>query len=354
MAEEKEDYYSFSDIITKLKQFFSYLKTQWLALLLAAVIGGGLGASYYYYQSPKYEGTTTFILQEKSSSLSSLSGLASSLGLDMASGSSGLFVGDNILDILQSRYIVKKVLLSDYIDGNRTKTLINLFLDFKKYRQAWKNKPTLTDITFPANSKIENLSLIQDSVIEIVYKALTANYISIDRTNKKASIIRVEVTSKNSLFSKYMSERLVAEALTFYVTVKTSVSKKNVDKLERKSDSILMLLNEKSYTAANLKILDPNPANKTLLVPNELINRDKQVLLTLYGEVVKNLEIARMTLAQETPVIQILDTPQFPLYDNKKGFLIVVIGGGLLFFAIACFYKCMIFFKKTINANYKS
>ncbi|MGC8025682.1 hypothetical protein ACP3WI_25235, partial [Salmonella enterica] len=44
---------------------------------------------------------------------------------------------------------------------------------------------------------------------------------------------------------------------------------------------------------------------------------DKTMLSTVYAEVVKNLELAKFTLSQETPVIQIVDNSLFPLIRNK-------------------------------------
>ena len=83
-------------------------------------------------------------------------------------------------------------------------------------------------------------------------------------------------------------------------------------------------------------MLDANPALRTLSVPSELKMRDKTVLATLYTEVVKNLEISRISLSQETPVIQILDQPQYPLVDKRKKMLLltVVFAFGSLVFAV--------------------
>jgi uncharacterized protein involved in exopolysaccharide biosynthesis len=45
--------------------------------------------------------------------------------------------------------------------------------------------------------------------------------------------------------------------------------------------------------------------------------RDKTMLATIFASIVQNLELAKFTLSQETPVIQIVDTPEFPLQKNK-------------------------------------
>ncbi|MNE18567.1 hypothetical protein D3C80_1116100 [compost metagenome] len=73
-----------------------------------------------------------------------------------------------------------------------------------------------------------------------------------------------------------------------------------------------------------------NPARQIALIPSQRKSMDMQVLSTTYAEVVKNLEISKLALLRETPLIQIIDTPSYPLDKEKwgkvKGF---VIGGFL-------------------------
>ncbi len=54
------------------------------------------------------------------------------------------------------------------------------------------------------------------------------------------------------------------------------------------------------------------------------------MLATIYAEVVKNLEIQKASLTQETPVIQVVDEIQTPLKKNKKSKLQFLIMGGFI------------------------
>src|SRR5689334_14472354 len=113
MAEEqKEDYYSISEVMLQAKALFRYLLNRWWILLLAVIAGAAPATWYYYRQKPKYKAEITFILEEKSSSNSNLAGLASQFGFNVGSLSGGsMFSGDNILNILTSKKIVQEVLL---------------------------------------------------------------------------------------------------------------------------------------------------------------------------------------------------------------------------------------------------
>lgn len=343
-TEPQEEYYSLADIGQQVKAFLRYLRQQWLWLLVAAIIGIGGGILYYYLQKPAYQAEETFILEEKSPGGGGLAGLASQFGFDVGSltGGGSIFAGDNILDILTSRRIVEHVLLSK-VDSTKPNgpTLADLFLDFSKLKKKWHNKPGLDTMNFYRVSGRSSMSLLQDSVLHEVYKLVTKKYVSVSRLNKKGSIITIDATSINPDFSLLLVQRMVKEASDLYIDIKTSVSAANVNRLQQKSDSLLALLNNKSYQVAGMQINDANPALKSLLVPTELASRDRTVLATLYTEVVKNLETVRTTLMLQTPVIEVLDMPHAPLEDGKKklsivvviGFIIgIVIGTGYAFF----------------------
>ena len=61
--------------------------------------------------------------------------------------------------------------------------------------------------------------------------------------------------------------------------------------------------------------------------PIEQTQRSRTVAFTLYGEVVKNLETLKISLLNQTPIIQTLDLPRLPLKNTKtSGFIILFFG----------------------------
>jgi hypothetical protein len=156
---------------------------------------------------------------------------------------------------------------------------------------------------------------------------LTQKQIVAERQNKKGSVIAFSVTTPDQRFSKLFAERVVAQTQQLYINVKTGYMALNVAKLEAKADSILRRANDKSFQSANLQVLNANEAFRQATVPAELSQRDRVLNNTLYAEVVKNLEMARLTLASQTPVMQLLDTPVYPLVDKRKSlFKLLVMG----------------------------
>lgn len=322
---EKKENSSLNELIHTAKLFCNYLFKMWWLPVLFVLMGIALGAAYYYRQKPKYKAVCTFILEEKSSGGGGLSGLASQFGLNINGLSGGsIFSGDNILNILKSKKIVEQVLLTNVSDSaSNGKSLADLYLEFSGFRNSWKEKQILSRISF-ANSK--ELSPLQDSVLNVIYENVVKDNLSADRASKQGTIIQVQVTASNSLFARLMTERLVSEASKLYLDLRIGTAEKNIQQLQRRSDSLLLLLNNKSFRAAASQQLDVNPGIRTASVPVEIAIRDKTVLATLYAEVTKNLEASKMLLSQQTPVIELLDRPEYLLKDLKKSlpFLIVV------------------------------
>lgn len=335
-----------SDILDAVGRMLQFLKKNFFRGLLIILLCTLLAGVYSFFQKSKYKGTVTFILDEKSSGMSSgLAGLASQFGFDLAGmgGSSGMLAGDNILDILVSKSIIETVLLSkvDSSSGAQSPTLADRYLDFSGLKKKWKNKEErLSGISFAELSAGKKHSVMQDSVLFVLYERLIKEHVLAERLNKKGSIIKVTTASSDQFFSKLFTERLVEETRKLYINVKTSVSTANVTRLEAKADSLQRIINIKSYQSASLQVLDANTAFKVNAVPAEVSQRERMVAYTIYSEVVKNLEVSRMAVANQTPVMQVLDMAKYPLKDHKKSLLNLLLigaGVGLLLFSVFVF-----------------
>jgi hypothetical protein len=347
MNEEKEDYYSLGEIIKNIKSFLLYLRKRWWKLALATLTGAGLGMMYYYLQNPKYEAETTFILEEKSAGGGGLAGLASQFGFNLGgmSGGGSIFAGDNILNILTSKKIVEEVLLSETDSGsNNSMSLADYYLEFTGTRNNWQKKPALANINF-GNTK-NKLTPLQDSVLNVIYERIIKTQLVIERISKQSSVIRVKLTASDRVFARLMSERLVNEAAKLYMNIRIGTALANIRQMQSKSDSLLHLLTNKTYSTAASQLLDVNPGIKTAIVPAEIASRDKTVLATMYAEVVRNLEASKVLLSQETPVIQVLDTPARLLKDNRKGLLLLLV---VFSFLAGLIYTAVTFLKYLIS-----
>lgn len=322
-----------SQFLAEAKAMGQYWWNMRKLIVLALLLVNGVAALYSFLQKQQYEAEVSFILEEKSAGGGgSLSGIASQFGIDLGGLGAGgsIFSGDNILDILRSRHIVEKVLLSklDSSKGLSSETLADLYLP-----QLRKKVPAVSynNVVYP-----KPMTRLQDSVLYFIFDQIVQKNLVVDRVNKKGSIIKATVVTQSETFSKIFSDRLVHETIQLYVDQKTSLSNRNIARLEKRADSLLRILNNKSYLSASLQILDANTAFRSTAVPVELSQREKTISFALYSEVVKNLEASRMSLASQTPIINMLDTAKYPLLNRKKSIVLILAAASALvvFFSV--------------------
>src|SRR5215216_164230 len=106
-----KDEITLKDIVQTLKEWFRYLVSKWVWLLLAGIICGGIAVIYVWMSKPKYNASLSFILSNNTQSSGGLYGLANQFGIDLSGGGTDAFSGDNIISLMNSRIMVQKALL---------------------------------------------------------------------------------------------------------------------------------------------------------------------------------------------------------------------------------------------------
>lgn len=328
---KQNDEISIKEIIISSKKFVSYIISKSWIIALSVLIGGSLGYLYASSKKDLYKAELTFVLEEeKSSSGLGLGGLAGQIGLDMGGGS-GAFSGDNLLSLMKSRSLVKRTLLRKVIYSNRQMSLAQLYLEVNK-DSKWSQKLLNKHVNLEG-LKFDKISVIQNTVLNTIYGNLLSDDLFIDKLDKKTSIMLIKVTSPNEFFAKVFTESLAEEVSEFYVNTKTKKSANNVNILQKQVDSVRHELNSAiSGVAASLDINpNPNASRLSLKVPSQRKQIDIEANRAILAEMVKNLELSKVTLRKETPLIQVIDSPTYPLALENFGKLKGVILGAVFF-----------------------
>ena len=336
-VENIPDEISLKELMLKLGEWWRYFLSRWVIVLLAGVLGGGIGLTYAWLTKPSYKAVVTFALEDDKGSgggLSGALGLASSLGIDLGTSAGGAFSGANLIELMKSRKIVGKTLLESYENEGKKYILANELLAISKLNSKLAAKSAqFKDFSFSGLENPDNLNIQQDTVIKLLYDYLfEKNLLSIAQKDKKISIITVEVNANNELFSKLFAEQLVKNVSDFYIETKSKKAKTNVAILQKQADSIRNELNQAitGVAVSSDNTYNLNPALNVNRVPSTRKQVDVQANTAILTQLVTNLEMAKVTLMRETPLIQLIDRPTLPLKKEKPGKLKSLILGGLL------------------------
>lgn len=321
--------------IVKIKKVIS---ANFKIVLLMVCVGAALGLAYSIFKPVRYNAEITFSVEDsKSIGGGLLSSLGGSIGMDIGSltgSGNGVLSGDNVLSLLKSKSMMAECLKSSYpVTNNTGVTTTNNIVSKDSNKQAAVTNYTIADRyadvyglreKWAGNEKIgrviyfgqpdQNLRL-QDSLLKLIIKRIEEKELSVVKPDKKLSFFNIAINTKDELMSLLITQRIIKIATDFYVDAKVGRLKNNINRLEKRTDSISNLLNQQTYSATEdaRLLLNVNPADINAPVYSEISQRDKMVLTTIYAELMKNLEVSKAALIQETPTVQIVDQTGFPL-----------------------------------------
>lgn len=328
------------DFILKGREWFHYLLSKWYVIVLAGLLGMSLGFLYMKTKQVLFKATTTFVLESGENNgggIGQMAGLAALAGVDLGMSGGGIFQGDNLFELYKSRKMIESTLLLPSASDSSI-LLIDRYLALTDTRTIWKNdKPELLQIDFSKKVSKELLRA-RDSILQKVVQDINKNNLLVAKLDKKSAIIKVDVSSTDEVFSKEFNEALVAQVNDFYIKTKTKKSLDNIAILQHKTDSVRGVMN--GNIAASAVAIDATPnLNPTRqaqrLVPTQRSQFSAETNKAILSQLVQNLEMSKMALLKEAPLIQVVDNPIYPLQKEHFSKLIGGIVGGIILFFLA-------------------
>jgi uncharacterized protein involved in exopolysaccharide biosynthesis len=330
---DKQDEISLKEFLFKVNRFSIFLFSKWVVITSFVFIGSIFGIYFANNQKATYTATLSFAMEEDKPSgggLSGALGLAGSFGVEIGNGG-GIFGGANLIELMKSRNIIEKCLLNSITVDNKTQTFAQYYINFNELNKNWDEKPLLKGIVFAPDADRSKFTLQQDSIMGVLYGSIL-NLVTINQKDPKVSILSINVKSTDEFFSKAFAENLAFEISRFYIEIKSKKARQNMEILQQQTDSIRAVLNGSivSVAAAVDNTFGLNPAMQIQKSKISKKQFDVQANTAILTQLVTNLEMAKVSLRKETPLIQVIDRPILPLKKEKVGKLKSLILGGFL------------------------
>lgn len=331
------------DFVNKFREWIKFLLLKWYIFAVAGLIGGVGGAIYAFLKRPVYLAETSFVLEtgDKGGSMGQYLGIASMIGIDIGGGDGGIFQGDNLLELYKSHKMIEATLMKSS-NSAPAKLLLHRYLDESKAREKWVSENLfLNDVDFKNRvQKNPKLQRGRDSVVNEAVKDIRENYLEVGKPDKKLSIIKVIFKSKDESFSKEFNDELVLRVNEFYIQTKTKKSLENVKILQHKTDSVRAVMNGAISSVATIIDVTPNlnPTRQAQrLVPTQRGQFSAETNKAILSQLLQNLELGKIALLKEAPLIQKIDEPIYPLKVEKVGKIKSIILGAIIFSFLSIF-----------------
>lgn len=340
------------ELFSNVYNYAKYVLSKWLVIIVVISIGSIIGLLISVNKKPIFESTLTFALEEESSGASDALGLASQFGFDLGAGSGGAFKGPNVLELFKSRLMVVQTLLSPINLNGKTQSMADAYVLINKLDQNQSKKSSHPKTHFEIGDS--NLSRKQDSLLNTIYKFIIDEELSIIQKDKKVQMFYLEIHSKNELFAKIFTETLASNVTKFYVESKIKKARANLAILEQQTDSVRKELNSalSGVAVATDQTFGLNPALNVRRISSAKQEVEVKMNTAILSELIKQQELARVSVRKQTPLLQIIDKPILPLKkDSNSKTKSSLIGGFLAGFIVIVFLVLRKYIKSSLISN---
>ncbi len=337
----EDDEITLKQIILRFAEFLRYFVSNWKLLLILSFLFALYSGYKSYKTDNEYNAKLTFMIsRNEAGSIGSIGAILGRFGFGSKTDNNK----DKIVQLNKSRKIIEnaifqKVKINDSEDYIANHIINNLDTLGKWAKTPWYLKPfnrrnILKDFRFDSGNVSEfgdtsNLAL--KTVYGIVVgddqggKGMMSNGYDED-----SGILYVSTSTYNPELSVELTNSIFDNLSEFYIEKTIEKQKATYEIVKTKTDSILYLLKKKEAELAAFEDRAHGIFSSKTKLTELRLKRDVQKLSLMYGESIKNLEIADFAVRNKTPYIQAIDRPILPLKAKKPSTIKSFVLGGIL------------------------
>lgn len=318
----------------RLVDFILFFKKNRRRILLGALIGLFVGALYAFSKPNMYTAQVTVLPEIQSRGASSLGNLGSLAGLaginlDNISGQDAIrpdlyptvlqsvpFALDALKQPVYSQKFQEKMTLQAFIERLYSTSLLNNVFSVEA-----KNNNSDNVRLDPKNfSQAIQFTKEQEKLIKWIQESVSAAY------DKKTGIITITAVEPDPVVAATIA-RLSLDYLTKYITTyRTEKSRKQVDFLKQQVREAEYKYQTSEYALSSYRDRNRSLFLNTAKIEEQRLQADYLLTQSVYSELSKQLEQAKIKVQEETPVFKILEPATVPLRKSGPKRTLVMLG----------------------------
>ncbi|QHW00504.1 GNVR domain-containing protein [Spirosoma endbachense] len=328
------------EIEIRLSDIIGFLKNSRRRIIIGALIGFTVGALYAFSKSNIYTSQVTVMpeIQARSGGLGGLGSLAGLAGIDINSATGGgvdAIRPDVYPDVLQSvpfaLYLLKQPVYSQKLQAKMSLAKfvnqINAsgFIGIIAGMFSKKDEITKDERLDPGNfSQAIQVTKEQEELIKVIQKTVTALY------DKKTGLLTLTSSVQDPVVAATVA-RLSLEYLTNYITTyRTEKARRQVTFLVQRVNEAKSRYQTAEYILSTYRDRNRNVFLNTAKIDEQRLQADFLLEQSVYNELSKQLEQAKIKVQDETPVFKILEPPTVPLRKSAPKRSLIILGFGIV------------------------
>ena len=295
------------DLIDLLKKLYFSRKL----IIYITIIFSIVGIAFALLSPVKYNSTTVFITQNQETGSSSLSGVASLVGINLGSSSFGGEIPSTMYPKIIESVKFKRLLLQEIVDEKNNITLENFIA--KHYSIEEIKEQNTSDL---------GMTLNEEQYFNILTEILNVS------VNQKDGFISIssempnaEYSAKVAMFSRELLQNIIIENKIETARQNLIFSEAQLIEKKKEFDDIYSKL--AFFSDSNL-----NSVNSFVLNEKNKLESEFQIISAVVEEISKQVEQAKLQLKKDTPVFSTIQEAVIPLKKSSptRTQLVIIFG----------------------------
>ena len=296
------------DIIDLIKKLYKSKKL----IVLITIIFSSIGIATALLLPVKYNSTTVFITQNQESGSSSLSGVASLVGINLGSGSFGSEIPSTMYPQIIESVKFKRLLLNQIIDKKNNLTLKKFIIEYYSIDEIEEKEIDDLGMTITEEKCFEILS---EDILNVNINQKDG-FVSIN-----AELSVAEYSAIIAKFSREILQNIIIENKIETARQNLIFSEGQLIEKKKEFDEIYSKL--AFFADSNL-----NSVNSFVLNEKNKLESEFQIISAVVEEISKQVEQAKLQLKKDTPVFSTIQEAVIPIKKSspKRAQLVIIFG----------------------------
>ena len=295
------------DLVEILKKIYKSKKIILIISLLFAL----LGVAVALISPVKYSSETIFITQNQESNSSSLSGVASLVGINLGTSNFGGEIPSSMYPQVSNSPKFKRLLLNSYIDFDNKINLKQYLIDY--YKLNIENDKINSDLY---------VSELENDCFKIIDKIITINI------NQKDGFISLSSTLPVAEYSANLTINAKEILQEIIIDNKIESANQNLIFSQQQLEEKKLIFDEIQAKLAYFSDSNLNSVNSFVINEKDKLEAEFQIINAVVTELSKQVEQVKLQVSKDTPVFSTIKEAVIPIErTSPKRIQLVILFG---------------------------